>query len=103
MPVPVNEPGHSNDEDFVKRHLDCLVLNFLHEMRETAGLEAFDSVRSPFLEGGPLYPGAKITFSLSLPAFSWIRFSGSYPDPPGAAVPNNSGYLNMIRVVPLPP
>lgn len=58
--VPANEPGHSNDQDFVKRHLDCAVLNFLHEMRQNAGLEAIDTVRAPFMEGGPLYPGAKI-------------------------------------------
>ena len=59
-PMPVNEPGHPSDNDFVKRYLDCAVINFLHQTRAIAVLEPFDTVRAPFLEGGPLYEGAKI-------------------------------------------
>ena len=59
--IPANEPGFKGDEDFVKRHLDCAVLNFLHQTREEAGLPPFDSVRAPFLEGGALFTGSKLT------------------------------------------
>ena len=59
-PLPINEPGHLNDDDFVKRYLDCAVINFLHETRAIADLEPFETIRSPFLEGGPLYHGGKI-------------------------------------------
>jgi hypothetical protein len=62
-PLPENEKGFSGDEDLVKRHLDCAVINFLHEMRERS-LEKettpFDSIRGTFVEGPELYPGAKI-------------------------------------------
>jgi hypothetical protein len=58
--LPVNEPAQGDDSDLVKRHLDCAVINFVHLLREREGLEAFDTVRGVFTEGGPLYPGAKI-------------------------------------------
>jgi hypothetical protein len=58
--LPVNERAHSRDEDLVKRHLDCAVVNFVHALRERSGLRAFDTVRGIFTEGGDLYPGAKI-------------------------------------------
>jgi hypothetical protein len=61
VPLPANESAGQGDLDFVKRFLDCAVINFLHETREAGNLEAFDTVRAPFLEGGPLYPGAKIS------------------------------------------
>lgn len=54
-PVPENSgktPDHAN------RKLDCLVLNALHELRRLSGMQEFDSVRGPFLEGDPIYPGA---------------------------------------------
>ncbi len=59
--IPRNEPGFKGDEDYVKRHLDCAVLNFLHQTRAEVGLPPFDSVRAPFLEGEPLFPGSKLT------------------------------------------
>ena len=58
--LPVNEPARGDDADLVKRHLDCAVINFVHLLREREKLEAFDTVRGVFTEGGPLYPGAKI-------------------------------------------
>jgi hypothetical protein len=61
IPLPANEAAGKGDLDFVKRFLDCAVINFLHETREAGGLEPFDTVRAPFLEGGPLYPGARIS------------------------------------------
>jgi len=60
-PIPRNEPGFRGDEDYVKRHLDCAVLNFLHQTRAEVGLLPFDTVRAPFLEGGSLFPGSKLT------------------------------------------
>jgi hypothetical protein len=57
-PLPRNERGHSEDEDLVKRRLDCAVINFLHSMRRQEKRLPFDSLRGAFFEGGPLYPGA---------------------------------------------
>jgi len=41
---------------FLKRELDCTVLEFLHHWRYQNGLPAFDSVRCAFQEGAALYP-----------------------------------------------
>lgn len=54
-PVPTNS---GSTPDLANRKLDCMVLNAVHEMRAGAGLQAFDSVRGPFLEGKPIYPKA---------------------------------------------
>lgn len=54
-PIPENK-GKTPDK--AARHLDCLVLNTLHELRVAQHLPAYDSVRGPFLEGEPIYPGA---------------------------------------------
>ena len=61
LPVPRNEPGFPGDEDFVKRQLDCAVINFLHRMRSDLGFRPFDSVRAPFLEGGELFAGSRLS------------------------------------------
>jgi hypothetical protein len=58
--LPENSPGFTGDSDLVKRHLDCSVINFLHQIREKSGADPFDTVRSPFSEGRPLFEGAKI-------------------------------------------
>jgi hypothetical protein len=58
--LPVNEPGHKDDADLIKRHLDCAVLNFLHETREVGGLQAYQTVRAPFIEGRAVFPGSKL-------------------------------------------
>jgi hypothetical protein len=55
VPVPENTGG----EDLVYRRLDCAVINHLHAVRKRAGLPEFDTVRGPFVEGGPIYPGSK--------------------------------------------
>lgn len=59
-PMPVNEPGFHGDLDLVKRHLDCAVINFAHEIREERGFLPYDTVCGAFPEGGPLYDGARI-------------------------------------------
>lgn len=58
--LPKNSPGFPGDPDLVKRHLDCAVINFLHQIRKRSGVAPFDTIRSPFSEGRPLYEGAKI-------------------------------------------
>jgi hypothetical protein len=52
IPVPRNEGGG----DLLFRKLDCAVINHLHEVREKAGLAAFDTVRGVFIEGERIYP-----------------------------------------------
>lgn len=44
--------------DFLLRYLDCAVIETTHSLREENKLPAYDSVRAPFPEGGPLYEGA---------------------------------------------
>lgn len=58
--LPVNEPGYKGDLDLVKRHLDCAVVNFLHESRAAEGLTAYHTVRAPFFEGDELFKGSKL-------------------------------------------
>lgn len=52
-PLPKNERGAENDADEVKRHLDCAVLNVLFDGNKVP------AVKSPFVEGMPVYPGSK--------------------------------------------
>ena len=59
-PIPENLPGGGDDHDLVKRHLDCAVFNFLHEHRAGVGEPPFDTIRCPFFEGHPVFPGSKI-------------------------------------------
>lgn len=47
-----------NDDNFLRRRLDCAVIRHLHLLREQAGLAAIDTVKGLFVEGPPLYPGA---------------------------------------------
>lgn len=61
LPLPANEKGHSEDEDLVKRYLDCAVIEFLHALQVKKERPPFDSVRGAFFEGGNLYPGARIS------------------------------------------
>jgi len=58
--LPKNQSGFSGDQDLVKRNLDCAVINYLHKLREEEGLRPFETIRSPFWEGDPLYDGGKI-------------------------------------------
>ena len=48
------------------RRLDCAVIRYVHESIKLNGLLAFDSVRSPFHEGDPLYEGANFTDRLHI-------------------------------------
>lgn len=44
--------------DLLLRHLDCAVIESLHQLRRDEGLPSFDSVRGVFVEGPPLYENA---------------------------------------------
>lgn len=59
--LPQNQPGFQGDHDLIKRHLDCAVIRLLHQLRESDQLKPYDSVRSPFFEGGPLFEGTMFT------------------------------------------
>ena len=45
-------------EDLLLRHLDCQVIETMHQFREERHEQPFDSVRGVFWEGQELYPGA---------------------------------------------
>ena len=43
------------------RQLDCAVIRWVHESNKKFGDVAYDTVRSPFHEGNPIYEGANFT------------------------------------------
>lgn len=51
-------PENRVGRDLLQRHLDCAVINFMHDRREEAGQAPFDTVRGVFVEGDPVYPTA---------------------------------------------
>ncbi len=61
LEMPKNKKAPKDDsDDLVMRHLDCAVIDHLHEIiRETNGVP-YDSVRAAFPEGKPIYEGGKI-------------------------------------------
>lgn len=56
--LPENKSFDSSDFDFKARELDCAVIRYACTLAEDAG-ESFDSIRAAFIEGKPLYHGAK--------------------------------------------
>ena len=56
-PVPKNQ-GPDGSGDFLRRNLDCAVVECLHETRNYANSPEYDTVRGLFAEGAPLYGGA---------------------------------------------
>jgi hypothetical protein len=48
------------------RSLDCAVIKYLHKSNKDRGLPAYDSIRCPFPEGGPLYDQANFTDGLHM-------------------------------------
>jgi hypothetical protein len=46
--------------DLLLRHLDCAVIETLHQLRADEKKPTFDSARGVFVEGDPIYPGAAI-------------------------------------------
>lgn len=45
-------------QDILLRHLDCAVIQQIHDFNRTMEKPEFDSVRGIFTEGGPVYEGA---------------------------------------------
>jgi hypothetical protein len=56
-PLPQNTTLGNNDFDFKARELDCAVIRYASRLAQEEGCP-FDSVRSAFIEGMPLYEGA---------------------------------------------
>jgi hypothetical protein len=48
-------PSNSGSPDLRFRKLDCAVINHLHQVRATANLQPFDTVRGVFIEGNRIY------------------------------------------------
>lgn len=57
LEIPRNVPL-VKDGDLVKRHLDCAVIETIHQFNEDMNKPAFDSVRGVFFEGDDLYENA---------------------------------------------
>ena len=55
--IPQNLPLKT-DGDLVKRHLDCAVIEAIHQFNKDKNLPQFDSVRGVFFEGNDLYENA---------------------------------------------
>lgn len=56
--LPENKPFGTKDFDFKARELDCAVIRYACALAKEQG-EPFDSVRAAFIEGNPLYEGAR--------------------------------------------
>ena len=56
-PMPLNSKI-GNSTDLLLRNLDCAVIEYLHINRDIDNMKPFDSVRSAFIEGKPLYENA---------------------------------------------
>ena len=48
------------------RQLDCAVINSVHEINKRLGDPAYDTIRSPFQEGEPIYEGTNFTARLHI-------------------------------------
>jgi len=66
-PLPKNKDVRDDDnQDKLLRELDCAVINHLHYLIETRpeggedDIPPFDTVRGLFVEGPPVYPGARL-------------------------------------------
>jgi hypothetical protein len=57
LEIPQNLPL-VKDGDLIKRHLDCAVIETIHQFNEDKGKPSFDSVRGVFFEGEDLYKNA---------------------------------------------
>jgi len=55
-PLPVNSVRQNGI--FMKRQLDCAVIQLVHKFRDSKGMDAYDTVYGVFEEGDLVYPGA---------------------------------------------
>lgn len=53
-------PKNSSPQNgiFMRRQLDCAVIEMVHLIREREGMDRYDTVYGVFEEGKPVYPGA---------------------------------------------
>lgn len=56
--MPTNKHAGKDQFDLLLRHLDCAVIETIHETRTKRQEPAFDTVRGVFWEGSDLYPNA---------------------------------------------
>jgi hypothetical protein len=56
--MPVNSEAN--------RRLDCAVIKCMHESNNRHHIQPYDTIRSPFQEGNPIYPGANFTDRLHI-------------------------------------
>ena len=47
-----------NNQDGLRRNLDCAIINLLHLIREDDGEQKVDTIKGVFIEGKPAYPEA---------------------------------------------
>ena len=59
QPLPVNRKS-AKREDVLLRDLDCAVIECVHDANRASGMPGYDSVRGPFIEGSPVYPGSEL-------------------------------------------
>lgn len=55
-PLPVNSVRQNGI--FMKRQLDCAVIQLVHKIRESKEMDAYDTVYGFFVEGDLVYPDA---------------------------------------------
>ena len=58
-PLPSNNHMGENDFDFKARELDCSVIRYACTLSKKEFDKPFDSVRAAFIEGSPIYEGAR--------------------------------------------
>ncbi len=58
-PLPRNSNMDKDDFDFKSRELDCSVIRYACTLSEEGDGKPFDSVRAAFIEGNPIYEGAR--------------------------------------------
>ncbi len=56
--IPKNEKGSKNDMDFLKRNLDCAVIEYFISAMKKDNNANYDSVRGVFIEGQEIYENA---------------------------------------------
>ena len=63
----VNESGEKMPlNSGANRRLDCAVIKYVHESNKKLSAPGYDTIRSPFQEGGPIYEGANFTDRLHI-------------------------------------
>ena len=58
-PLPSNRNMGKDDFDFKARELDCSVIRYACTLSKEENGKSFDSVRAAFIEGSPIYEGAR--------------------------------------------